>query len=155
MKKRLSIFTALILTTLISACGINGKEIFYIQSYEWKMQAVMSNDIEDANNEDALVIAVGEEDELYPNAKIVDLTLTASDGKISLVDVTNNKTYSGTYKILEETSKEIQYEVIIDGITGYATVSATEHYSGTKIPTLPINMGDYSLYFTPTETDMK
>ena len=47
---------------------------------------VMSNDIETAQYQDELVIAVGEPDELYPEAKIVDLTLVAKDGKITLTE---------------------------------------------------------------------
>lgn len=155
MKKITTLVLTLIATVLISACGINGKEILHIESYEWKMQAVMSNDTELADNDDELVVAVGESDELYPNAKVVDLILTASGGEITLVETTNNKTYTGSYNITEETSKEITYEIIIDGITGYAILSTTEHYGGNQIPTLPINMGEYSIYFLPNETDVK
>ena len=87
----------------------------------------------------------------YPDVKIVDITLTANQGNITLVDSTNNKTYNGTYTIVEETSKEITYKIVIGETTGYATLSPTKNYNGTEVPTLPINFGDYSLYFTPNE----
>lgn len=120
-----------------------------IEDYEWKMRTVMTNHIEAAQNEAGLVIAVGESDALYPNAKIVDLTMIAKNGKITITDTTNNKTYNGTYKVQQKTSRGTDYEVTIDGLTGYATVAPTEYYSGSEIPTLPIILGEYSLYFTP------
>ena len=61
----------------------------------------------------------------------------------------------GSYTVTEETSKGITYEITIDGITGYATLSPTEYYYGTEIPTLLINMGEYSLYFIPNEATTK
>ena len=148
MKKIISLLLMLILVFTLSAC--NG-DVVAIEDYEWKMGAVMRNDIEAAQNEDELVVAVGEEDDIHPNAKIVDLKLVAKDGSITITDATNNKTYSGTYKVQEKTPKGTDYEVTIDGIKGYATVAPTEYYDGSEIPTLPINLGEYSLYFTPVE----
>ena len=151
MKKLISAVLVLLCIASLTGCGIKGKEVLYIEFNEWKMQAVMSNDSENAKDERELVIAVGGYDEIYPDVKIVDITLTANQGNITLVDSTNKKTYNGTYKILEETSKEITYEIIIDGVTGYASLSPTKYYNGTEVPTLPINFGDYSIYFTPNE----
>ena len=148
MKKFVCVLIALIFILGLSAC--NG-DVVAIEDYEWKMGAVMRNDIEVAQNEDELVVAVGEEDDVHPNAKIVDLKLVAKDGSITITDATNNKTYSGTYKVQQKTPKGTDYEVTIDGIKGYATVAPTEYYDGSEIPTLPINLGEYSLYFTPVE----
>lgn len=148
MKKFVCVLIALIFILGLSAC--NG-DVVAIEDYEWKMGAVMRNDIEVAQNEDELVVAVGEEDDVHPNAKIVDLKLVAKDGSITITDATNNKTYSGTYKVQQKTPKGTDYEVTIDGIKGYATVAPTEYYDGSEVPTLPINLGEYSLYFTPVE----
>lgn len=145
MKKRFIIFPVLFLVVFLAACG---REEVSIEDYEWKMRTVMSNDIELADSEE-VVIAVGEKDELYPNAKVMDITLVANDGKITVEDETNKETYNGSYKVIETTPDGINYEVIIDGVSGYATVSPTEYSDGTEIPTLPINMGDYSVYFHP------
>ena len=93
----------------------------------------MRNDIEVAQNEDELVVAVGEADELYPDAEIVDLTLTAKDGEITVTDTTNNKTYNGTYTIMQKTPDGTDYEVIIDGVSGNATVAPTEYYNNQKL----------------------
>ena len=146
MKKIIPIFLMLIFTFALSAC--NSVE-FAIEDYEWKMRAVMRNDIEVAQNEDELVVAVGEADELYPNAEIVDITLTAKDGEITVTDATNSKTYSGTYTVRQKTPDGTDYEVTIDGVSGHATVAPTEYYDGSEIPTLPINIDGYSIYFIP------
>lgn len=148
MKRVLFVIPVLILTLLLASCGT---ETVSIEDYEWKLQAVMKNDVEAAQDEDTLVIAVGETDELYPDAKIVDVVLTAKDEKITVVDSTNDKKYSGTYKETEKTPDGIIYEIVIDGKEGAATVSPTEHYEGKDVPTLPINMGEYSVYFIPAE----
>lgn len=148
MKKIISLLLMLILVFTLSACY---GDVVAIEDYEWKMGAVMRNDIEAAQNEDELVVAVGEEDDIHPNAKIVDLKLVAKNGSITITDATNNKTYSGTYKVQQKTPKGTDYEVTIDGIKGYATVAPTEYYDGSEVPTLPINLGEFSLYFTPVE----
>ena len=146
MKRVLStVFLLLSLTLLFSSCAT---KTISIEDYEWQMRTVMSGDIETSQNEDSLVVAVGEPDELHPDAKIVNLTLIAKDGKITINDETNNKTYNGTYKVQQKTPKGTDYEITINGQDGYATVALTEYYDGSEIPTLPINLGEYGLYFT-------
>lgn len=146
MKKKFFTMSVILLMLSLSSCAT---ETLSIEDYEWQMRTVMSVDIETAQNEDSLIVAVGEPDELYPNAKIVDLLLIAKDGKITIKDETNNKTYSGTYKVQQKTPQGTDYEVTINGINGYATVAPTKYYNGTEVPTLPINLGEYSLYFIP------
>lgn len=147
MKKILSTLLLLVFVFTLSACGSN---VVSIENYAWKMRTVMSNDIELADS-DAIVLAVGEKDEMYPDAKIVDLTLTAKDGKLTITDATNNKTYTGTYSVEKTTSDGTNYKVTIDGKEGYATVAPTEYYDGSEVSTLPINLGEYSVYFIPAE----
>lgn len=146
MKKVLSMFLTTIMIFTLSACS---GDVVAIEDYEWKMRTVASNDIEAAQAPDELIVAVGEADALYPEAEIVDLTLNAKDGAITITDRTNNKTYSGTYEVQQKTPKGTDYEIIINGVSGYATVSPTEYYDGSEIPTLPININGYSLYFIP------
>ena len=146
MKKILSMFLTTIMIFTLSACG---GDVVAIEDYEWKMRTVASNDIEAAQAPDELIVAVGKADALYPEAEIVDLTLNAKDGAITITDRTNNQTYSGTYEVQQKTPKGTDYEIIINGVSGYATVSPTEYYDGSEIPTLPININGYSLYFIP------
>ena len=127
MKKILSMFLTTIMIFTLSACG---GDVVAIEDYEWKMRTVASNDIEAAQAPDELIVAVGKADALYPEAEIVDLTLNAKDGAITITDRTNNKTYSGTYEVQQKTPKGTDYEIIINGVSGYATVSPTEYYDG-------------------------
>ena len=139
MKKLTS--SILLLTILILSLSACGAEKVKIEDYEWRMRTVMTN------NNDDFVYAVGEPDEVYPDAKVVNLSLVAKDGKLTITDATNNKTYEGTYSVEDKTPDGTNYKVTIDGKEGYATVAMTKYYDGTEEPTLPINLGDYSIYF--------
>ena len=130
MKKILSVFLMSFIVFALSACNA---DVVKMEDYEWKMRTVMSNDTEAAQYQDELVVAVGEADELYPDAEIVDMTLTAKDGEITITDTTNGKTYNGTYEVMQKTPKGTDYEIIIDGVTGYATVAPTEYYDRTSV----------------------
>lgn len=140
MKKAISIL--LLMTTLIltlSACNAGKVKI---EDYDWKMRYIMHGE-----DNQAVIDAAKEESSTYPEAKVIDMTLIAKDGKITITDVTNTKTYEGTYTVEGKTPKGTDYKVTIDGKSGYATVAMTEYADGSQEPTLPINLGDYSLYF--------
>ena len=113
-----------------------------IEDYEWKMRTIMHGE-----DNQVVVDAVGEYDTAHPEAKIVEMTLVAKDGKITITDHTNNKTYEGTYTVEQKTPAGTNYEVTIDGKEGYATVAMTTYADGTEEPTLPINLGTHSIYF--------
>ena len=140
MKRTISIllFVAT-LTIALSACGLGKVKI---EDYEWKMQTIMHGE-----DNQVVVDAVGEYDTAHPEAKIIDMTLTAKDGKITITDNTNNKTYEGTYTVEQKTPAGTDYKVTIDGKEGYATVAMTTYADGTEEPTLPINLGTHSIYF--------
>lgn len=142
MKKYLCLFTLLVVLLSLSACG---GDVLSIEDYVWKAQTVMKI----TNNPDEIVVAVGEEDDIHPDAKIVNLILAAKDGVITLTDKTNGKIYSGSYTVQQKTPEGTDYEIIIDEIKGYATVADTTYYDGSEVPTLPINLGEYSFYFIP------
>ena len=148
MKRLFGAILVLLLILIFSSCGA---ELVAIEDLEWKMSTVMSNNVDATQGENDFVIAVGEADDIHPDAQIIELTLSAKDGELTVVDVTNSKTYSGTYKIMNKTPKSIDYEIVIDGVSGYATVARTEYYDGSEVPTLPINLGEYALYFVPNE----
>ena len=145
MKRLLCLFSV-IFSLLLSSCGAN---LVAIEDCDWKMRAVMTTRVEEGQTENDFVIAVGEADDVHPDAKIVDLTLSAKDGNLTVTDLTNGKTYDGTYKVTKRTPRSIDYEITINGEQGYATVAKTTYYGGDEIPTLPINIGEYALYFVP------
>ena len=146
MKRLFLLIFILISVLLLSSCT---EELVAIEDHEWKMSAAMSSSVSNAQDERDFVIAVGEADTAHPDAKIVELTLTAKDGVLTVADKTNGKTYSGAYKVTAKTPKSIDYEITLDGIRGYAVVAPTKYYDGSEVPTLPISIGEYSLYFIP------
>ena len=129
------------LTFLFCGCGADKPEI---EDCEWTMRYAM-------HTEDGTVVMDATENEVppdaYPNAKTVKLTLVAKDGIITVTDMTNNKIYTGSYTVDGKNPEGTDYKVIIDGTEGNATVAMTTFADGTKEPTLPINLGIYSLYF--------
>lgn len=140
MKRTISILILIAtLTIALSACGMGKVKI---EDYEWKMRTIMHGE-----DNQVVVDAVGEYDTAHPEAKIVEMTLVAKDGKITITDHTNNKTYEGTYTVEQKTPAGTNYEVTIDGKEGYATVAMTTYADGTEEPTLPINLGTHSIYF--------
>ena len=140
MKRIISIIILIAtLTIALSACG-SGK--MKIEDYEWKMRTIMHGE-----DNQVVVDAVGEDDPAHPEAKIIDMTLTAKDGKITITDHTNNKTYEGTYTVEQKTPAGTDYKITIDGKEGYATVAMTTYADGTEEPTLPITLGTHSIYF--------
>lgn len=140
MKKIISILlinTMLIL--LLSACGIGKPKI---EDYEWTMRTVMH-----AKDNQVVYDAVEEKSETHPETKIIEMTLVAKDGKITITDVTNNATYEGTYTVSGKNPKGTDYSITIDGKSGYAGVAMTTYADGTEEPTLPITLDGYSMYF--------
>ncbi len=140
MKKFIPILLILsILIFSLSACGMGKPKI---EDYAWKMRTIMH-----AQNTQVVYDAVAEESTSHPEAKIIEMTLVANDGKITITDVTNNKTYEGTYTISGKNPKGTDYNITIDGKSGYAGVAMTTYDDGTKEPTLPISLDGYSMYF--------
>ena len=140
MKKIISIL--LLATTLIfalSACGMGKPKI---EDYEWKMRTIMH-----AEDNQVIYDAAAEESSIHPEAKIIEMALVAKDGKITITDVTNNKTYEGTYTVSGRNPEGTDYNITIDGKSGYATVAMTTYADGTEEPTLPISLDGYSMYF--------
>ena len=67
--------------------------------------------------------ASDEDDTLFKFSKPIELTCVAKNGKLIITDKTNNKTYSGTYKV-ESWKKSYQpYKIVIDGKEGKANIS--------------------------------
>ena len=140
MKKIVSILLlAATLMFALSACGMGKPKI---EDYEWKMRTIVH--IEDNQS---VYDAAEEESSAHPEAKIIEMTLVAKDGKITITDVTNGKTYEGTYTVSGRNPKGTDYNITIDGKSGYAGVAMTTYADGSEEPTLPISLDGYSMYF--------
>ena len=140
MKKIVSILLlAVTLIFALSACGMGKPKI---EDYKWKMRTIMH--IEDNQS---VYDAAAEESSTHPEAKIIEMTLVAKDGKITITDVTNGKTYEGTYTVSGRNPEGTDYHITIDGKSGYAGVAMTTYADGSEEPTLPISIDGYSMYF--------
>ncbi len=138
MKKIIPVLFICILVMIFSACG---KDEIKIEDYEWQLRTAANI------NAEGLVVAVGEKNEAYPDAKVVDVVLTAKDGELVITDKTNDETYEGAYEEMFITDSSEDYKIIIKGKDGYATVAYTTYADGTKELTLPITVGGYDMYF--------
>lgn len=138
MRKAISLFClALVALLVFSGCGASKRSI---EAYEWQMSAVM-------RNQTGVTVAANEADIAHPEAAHIDMRLTAKDGKFTMTDHTNEKSYHGTYTMESKNAAETLYRVTMDGKDGYATVAMTEYEDGSEKPTMPINLGEYSIYF--------
>ncbi len=113
-----------------------------IEEYEWELVRVLV-----LENESVKIMASNEENDILDGAERVDITLKAENGKITITDHINNRTYLGTYERTQTTPQSTDYTLIIDGQKGHATVAMTTYADGTQTPTLPISLGDYTLQF--------
>ena len=140
MKKIVSILLLVVMLIFaLSACRM-GKPT--IEDYEWEMRTIAH-----VEGEQLVYDAAAEESTAHPEAKIIEMTLVAKDGKITITDVTNNKTYEGTYTVSGRNPEGTDYNIMIDGKSGYATAAMTTYADGSEEPTLPISLDGYSMYF--------
>ena len=139
MKKLCLLLIIILEVFMISSCESTELKI---ENYEWSMSCAVYSE-----GDDFVVEAVGEADHSNTDAKIVTLTLVAENGVITITDATNSKVYTGTYSIVNITPNGTNYNITIDGKTGYAGVAMTAYADGSEKPTMPINLGNYSIYF--------
>ena len=140
MKKTISILLLMSIAVFaLSACGMGKPKI---EDYEWKMRTIAH-----IEGEQLVYDAAAEESTAHPEAKIIEMTLVAKDGKITITDITNGKTYEGTYTVSGRNPEGTDYHITIDGKSGYAGVAMTTYADGSEKPTLPITLDGYSMYF--------
>ena len=131
---------SLLFAVLLFLTGCNNSQVPKIDEYDWVMTSVQSIDA------DGQAIAFGERgSSTLPSAQQVDLTCKAENGNLTLTDQTNNKTYTGTYKLTQTDPKSNIYEVVVDGKEGMAVVAMTTYHDGSQAPTFIINLGDYTI----------
>ena len=81
-------------------------------------------------------------DNTFKFSKPIELTCVAKNGKLTVTDKTNNKTYNGTYKVKSWNRFNFQrYEIVIDGKEGTANISSRFNR------TLSMSIDGYNLHF--------
>lgn len=138
MKKICAIFILLLIC--LTGCS-NTEKVPKIDDYTWQMTSIQGG-------EDGSVIACSPEmASSYEGAKQITLICEAKNGKFTLTDSTNNKSYLGTYSITKTSAESIIYEILIDDKKGYATTGLTTYLNESQNPTFIIAIGDYALNF--------
>lgn len=138
MKK--SFILTVILLLLLTACG--NTAVPAIDEYSWVMSSVQSGAAQ------GQAIAYGERGSSTLNyAEKAELICTAQNGKLTVEDKTNNKTYYGTYKLDYTDPKSAVYNISLDGKQGKAVAAMTTYYDKSQEPVLIIRIDDYAINF--------
>ena len=140
MKKMMSfVLTAIMIFALV---GCSNNAVSEIEVNSWKMTTVQSVE------NDGQVIAYGSDDNsTLDSATKIDLECKAENGNLTLSDLTNNKTYTGTYLLKSSSSESTIYEVHIGDAEGLAVVSFTKYNDDTQKPTLILSMENFAVNF--------
>ncbi len=144
MKKVIALILSFALSVCLVACGNNYE--CAIDGYTWTMTTIQSL----KTNGDVVAYAPHDatfDKDTYPTAVPVDMTCMGKDGSFHIIDKTNGTTYSGNYEVAEKDLTATIYKIVIGENIGRAVVSSTNYQDGTKIPTLIVSIGDYSLNF--------
>ncbi len=141
MKQKLGVLCLAAALLVLSGCGGSALSI---ESHQWELSAVL-------DDETGAVVACGPSwQEAYPDAAVFSLSCQAQGGHLTLRG--QEETYTGTYQQAERSQKDTVYQVTVEGSTGQAVCSTTDHRTGEQAPTLVLTFPrDYTLYFTGTK----
>lgn len=141
-KKYAVILLAVILLFSFTACGKTDNQI---DAYSWNCATVQSSETNGA------IIAydpnVAPAGDRYANAAEIEISLSAKNGKLTIQDKTNSKTYEGRYSVTDNRSQSTIYKITVDVKEGIAVLSDTEYADGTSVATLILSVDDYALTF--------
>ena len=139
MKKLFALILAIVL--LLPGCGTSAAQKYFIEGKDWQIVTVQS-----AEDGRVLWVGVGAQ-ALYPEAGLLTLTCKAEGGR--LVFTTADQTHEGSYALQQSDDNAAIYTVTVGEETGPAAVSITTYGDGRAEQTLVMQLGGYSLYFSP------
>ena len=143
MKKTLALLLSLTLIAIsLFSCGGAPK----IQKVTWSfVLASIKNNITH--------IAEANTDAAPEGTPVLECTLVAKGGEITITDHTNGKTYTGTYSDREEINPSTNdYRITFGKTKGHAVTSRGMNVSGTKeTETLTLYLSDYVVFFIAEE----
>lgn len=140
MKKILEFTLSVVM--IITLAGCSKKEVPEIEENLWVMTTVQSNEKE------GQVIAYGPDGSSQSdNAVKIDLECKAEDGELTLIDKTNDKTYTGIYVEESTSSESTIYEITVGETEGMAVASMTTYDDNSQRATLILSLEDFALNF--------
>ena len=137
MKKTISFLLLLALTaSLFFGCGnaprITGKD--------WVLASALFRD--------EVVYVSADLSSEAPSAEVLDCTLKAKSGTLTVTDNTNGKTYTGSYeKRQSNKNATADHRIAFGKEKGRILLSTTTLTSGERIATLTMTIDDYTLSF--------
>ena len=142
MKKKAAVL-GLAIALVVLLYSAQASQTLRIEDRAWNMTLLL--------NGEGNVLACGPSwQEAYPDAAVVSLSCQAQGGHLTLQG--QKETYTGTYQQAERSQKDTVYQVTVEGSTGQAVCSTTDHRTGEQAPTLVLTFPrDYTLYFTGTK----
>lgn len=146
MKKRIKIILlCLTLLGLIMLCGCHfNNQNLSIDNHAWEFSIVQ-------NSNGETIYCNFENQDLYEDAKVLDLWSSMKDGVILISNNYTQETFSMNYKINQTNSDDCIYDIEYaddeKSINGLAVVSVTERESENDEYTLIISINGYSIYF--------
>lgn len=139
--KRIKLLLLVMLFTMFFMAGCTKKVTPAVEDNTWLMSSVQS--IEDNGK----IIACSESlKNVFEDAVYTELICTADNGALTIKDKTNNKTYSGTYKLAHSTYESTSYDIMLNSSSGNAVVSYTV-YDNNRQLTLIISIEAYAITF--------
>ena len=121
-------FTFILCTIfLFSLTGCKQKEKTTIESNEWILSTIQSSE----QNGEIIAYNPNDNTVIVPEDAIkIELLCSAKDKGLTLFDKTNNTTYTGEYKELDDNFETTIYEITINETQGTAVTSTTEYNDG-------------------------
>lgn len=142
MKKLGIIILSTALMTGLMGCGNEKKELVYMESYDWNITTIQSENGEIIGGYYEYIEEIEDK-----NATEIRLSCFAQDGDFTIEDYTNIDYYEGSYEIVEEKKETVIYNITIGENTGSAVTSITKEDDGSKTSTLVMTIDGYTLNF--------
>ena len=135
-----------LLCAALSVClfGCGKKAEVPIEEYVWALESALQHSL------DGRVIACSEgyaegiDDE---GVQILSCIMTASDGKYSIVDKTDDLSFAGEYELYEAVKDSASYHLTTNNGHGVAITGKVTYADGSQARTLIVRFGDYTLNF--------
>ncbi len=136
MKKLIVVITLFFSCISIGGCSNDNQKTI------WNMEYIQGKGGE-------IIYCSNENKDIYPNADIKNIICFLQESAITIRDEDTGEEWIGTYKIIDEDSKSLMYEVKFDNNkTGHLVKSFTKYEDNTKRDTLIISYEEYSMNLT-------
>ena len=144
MKKRIPVLLCLLLVCL-AGCG-TGDPSLALEAGVWQLATLQSVE------QEGQIVAHGPGAGVVPDTSVeLQLTCKAVEGLLTFSNETNDRSCSGSYRLIESGPQSNIYEITVENTDGMAVVSYTTRQDGGELPTLALQLGNWTGYFALAE----